>query len=70
MQTKARAGATLDDPDADDVEASDRHCAPDVCKLGDKIGKWADFRNFECLRCGYATVSEDTVRARNPKHFK
>lgn len=61
---RPEAESTLDDA------SHSTTCTTDLCRLGDKVGKWAGFDNFECPRCGYATVSEDTVRARNPKHFK
>lgn len=66
---KPQAEATLDDVAADPDAAHPSTCSADNCELGKKMSKWAGLDNFECPRCGYATVSEDTARARNPKHF-
>lgn len=65
----AREGErTLDDTTPlDGVAAAPQACAPDVCELDDRGSKWAGMTNYECPRCAFATVSEDTARSRNPK---
>lgn len=67
---KPQAEATLDDVAVDPDAPQLSTCAPDVCQLGKKTSQWSGMKNYECPRCGYATVSEDTARARNPKNFK
>lgn len=66
---RPQAEATLDDVAADLDAAHPSTCTFEVCQLGKKTGQWAGLKNYECPRCGFATVSEDTARARNPKHF-
>lgn len=61
---------TLDDTaPLDGVAAGPTTCGNVVCELEDRGRKWAGLTNYECPRCGFATVSEDTARSRNPKHF-
>lgn len=68
--TERGAERTLDDTaPLDGVAAGPTTCGNIVCELEDRGGKWAGMTNYECPRCGFATVSEDTARSRNPKHF-
>ena len=64
--------ATLDDMAPQQLAAvqeqsdSNAHCDPSVCQYGDKITDWCGHKNYECTRCGRATLELAEVRARRP----
>jgi hypothetical protein len=63
---------TLDDMPAQQLAAvqeqsdSRAHCDPSVCQYGDKITDWCGHDNYECSRCGRATLDIEEVKVRNP----
>lgn len=61
--------ATLDDPAGKlgIAKASPAFgCRPPDCLLGDRVGKWHDYVNAECPRCGFATIDINVAQARRP----
>jgi hypothetical protein len=45
-------------------------CRVNTCEIGDHGQKWSGVPNYDCHRCGYATIDLDTAVARNPAAFR
>jgi hypothetical protein len=41
-------------------------CRPNVCELGDQTSNWKGYPNYECPRCGFATIDEGELKKRRP----
>jgi hypothetical protein len=49
-----------------DMSSPSLDCRPDVCELGDKTSTWKGLKNYECPKCGYATIDEGEYKKRRP----
>jgi len=59
---------TLDDlkPGGPAKAGAAQICQPGNCLVGDRMGKWHDYPNAECPRCGFATISLRLAQERRP----
>lgn len=51
---------------ARDMASPSLDCRPNVCELGDKTSTWKGYQNYECPRCGFATIDEGELKKRRP----
>jgi hypothetical protein len=67
LENAAPAGR---DETSSGLESPALACRVNTCEIGDHGQKWSGVPNYDCPRCGYATIDRDTAVARNPAAFR